>query len=514
MITLLAKVYSTAVFGIDAYIVEVEVDISNGLPIFDIVGLPDVAIKESKDRVRAALKNSGFEFPVKRIVINLAPADIKKEGPNFDLPIAIGILAATSQIRSTNLRHSVITGELSLDGSVKKVKGVLPMALATKEHGKKYMILPYDNSKEAQLVNDITILPAITLKQAALLVTGSISQSHLLPNHVPKPVKPEYHEDFFDVKGQENAKRGLEIAAAGGHNVLMSGPPGTGKTMLAKRLPTILPALSLDESLEITKIYSIAGLLPDNSHLITCRPFRSPHHTISRTGLVGGGKIPQPGEITLAHLGVLYLDEMPEFRGDILNLLRQPMEDGYITISRTASSITYPAKFMLVASKNPCPCGFFGDPVRECICTYHQIRNYHQRISGPVADRIDIFIEVPRMNKEDLMNAPNGEFSKNIQIRVEKGRDIQRMRFKGMGIFCNAHMGAKETEHFCTVKGETRKLLEAAVTHFGLSARAYTRILKVARTIADLDEKDEIQTNHIAEAIQHRFGDSIYNVIP
>lgn len=508
MIRLLAKVYSAAVFGVDAYLVEVEVDISNGLPIFDIVGLPDIAVREAKDRVRAAIKNSGYEFPIKRITINLAPADIKKEGPNFDLPIAIGILAATAQIPSTNLGTSVITGELSLDGTVRRVKGVLPMALSAKGNGKKNIILPLSNFREAQVVEGLTVLSAETLRQAAKLVTDSTPSNTTKVEHALNSAEPFYDEDFFDVKGQESAKRGLEISAAGGHNALMSGPPGTGKTMLAKRLPTILPTLTLEEALEITKIYSIAGLLPENSNLVNWRPFRSPHHTITRSGLVGGGKIPQPGEISLAHLGVLYLDEAPEFKSDTLNLLRQPMEDGCITISRAVGSVTYPARFMLLASKNPCPCGFLGDPIKECICSFSQIRHYHQRISGPIMDRIDLFIEVPRMNKEELMSAPSGELSEDIKRRVESARRIQLQRFAGLGIFCNAHMGARETERFCTVKGEARRLLQTAVTHFGLSARAYTRILKVARTIADLEGEYTIQSNHIAEAIQHRFGDS------
>lgn len=508
MIKLLAKVYSAAIFGVDAYMVEVEVDISNGLPIFDIVGLPDIAVREAKDRVRAAIRNSGYDFPIKRITINLAPADIKKEGPNFDLPIAIGILAATSQIPSINLETCVITGELSLDGTVRRVRGVLPMALSAKSNGKQRMILPLSNFQEAQVVKGLQVISAKTLRQAANLMSDSIPPDTTKAEQILDSAKPFYNEDFLDVKGQESAKRSLEIAAAGGHNAIMSGPPGTGKTMLAKRLPTILPTLSLEEALEITKIYSIAGLLPENSNLVNWRPFRSPHHTVSRSGLVGGGKIPQPGEISLAHLGVLYLDEAPEFRPDTLNLLRQPMEDGCITISRAIGSVTYPARFMLLASRNPCPCGFLGDAVKECICSFSQIRHYHQRISGPVMDRIDLFIEVPRMNKEELMSAPSGELSGDIQRRVESARRAQHQRFAGLGIFCNAHMGARETERFCTVKGEARRLLQSAVTHFELSARAYTRVLKVARTIADLEGENIIQSNHVAEAIQHRFGDS------
>jgi magnesium chelatase family protein len=502
----LAKVYSSAVLGIDAYSVEVEVDIAKGLPSFNTVGLPDVAVKESKDRVKAAIKNSDFKFPTKRITVNLAPADVKKEGSLFDLPIALGILAATGQIEETEFKKYVILGELSLDGGVRSVPGALPISLASQKEGREGIILPLDNRGEAAVVKGLNVYPVENLSQTVDFLTEKIEiEPFSLDLEGVFEKGREYKVDFTDVKGQEHAKRALEVAAAGGHNVIMIGPPGSGKTMLARRLPTILPDMTLEEALETTKIHSIAGLIPSQTALIATRPFRSPHHTASDIALIGGGRIPRPGEVSLSHHGVLFLDELPEFKRNVLEVLRQPLEDGVVTISRAVTSLSYPAKFMLACAMNPCPCGFFGDPVNECTCTPPKIQKYRSRISGPLLDRIDIHLEVPRVKYKELASQETGERSEVIRKRVNKARIIQQKRFQGRkGIFCNAHMEAKEIKEFCKITNESQELIKLAITQLGLSARAYDRILKVSRTIADLEGKPGIEPAHVSEAIGYR----------
>jgi len=502
---MLARVDSTAILGIDAYIVEVEVDVSRGMRLFTIVGLPDAAVQESKERVQAAIKNSGFEFPAQRLTINLAPADVRKEGPAFDLPIALGLLAATGQVKPDQLGRYLILGELSLDGSVRPVSGVLPAALRARAAGRERLLVPAENAREAAVVEGIEVCPVNSLYEAVQLLNGE-GESPIIVGEASclDLSAPDYEVDFSEVKGQEHVKRALEVAAAGGHNILASGPPGAGKTMLARRLPTILPPLTLEEALEVTKLYSISGLLSRETALVTTRPFRSPHHTISNAGLVGGGSIPRPGEISLAHHGVLFLDELPEFRRDVLEVLRQPLEDGVVTIARAASSLTYPARFTLVAAMNPCPCGYYGDSGRECSCSSGQIRRYLMRISGPLLDRIDIHIEVPRLRQEELVEAPLGEPSAAIRARVMRARARQQERFAGRGFFCNAHMRPKDLRAFCPVEEEARNLLRTAIAQLSLSGRAYDRILKLARTIADLEGQEEIQVPHVAEAIQYR----------
>ena len=503
---MLATVLSSAMLGIDAYIVKVEVDVAGGLPSFSTVGLPDSAIKESRDRVTAAIKNSGFYFPQTRITANLAPADIRKAGSAFDLPIAIGVMAATNQVVPTRLENAIVLGELALDGSVRGIQGALPIAIAAKENGIQDLILPAENAREAAIVEDVNVYSVASLAEAAAFLNSEkeISPEPHTRDTDTENAPPETLLDLLDVKGQEHVKRAVEVAAAGGHNLIMIGPPGSGKTMIAKRIPSILPRLSNEESLETTKIQSIVGILPSDTPLVVTRPYRSPHHTISDAGLIGGGNIPRPGEVSLAHNGVLFLDELPEFRRNVLEVMRQPLEDRQVTISRAAASLTYPANFMLVAAMNPCPCGFFSDPSRDCKCSQTQIQNYVSRISGPLLDRIDIQVEVPAVKYAELTDETTGEPSAIVQRRVEAARHAQQLRFTGTTLHANATMQPRQIREYCKVDAQAQELLRVAINQLGLSARAYDRILKVARTIADLDHNPNIEAVHVSEAIQYR----------
>jgi magnesium chelatase family protein len=493
--------------GVEAYTVEVESDIQQQLPAFVTVGLPDGAVRESKERVTAAIKNSDFMFPSKRVTINLAPADIRKEGSAFDLPIAVGILSATGQILRDRVDEFVMLGELSLDGTLRPIPGVLPMVMSFKNiNGIKGIILPKQNAKEAAMANTLNVFPVESLKEAVyFLEDESIIKPFNIDIKTVFSDAMKYHIDFSDVKGQESAKRALEVSAAGGHNIIMIGPPGSGKTMLARRMPTILPDMSVQEALETTKIHSVAGRLPVDSALIATRPFRSPHHSISYAGLIGGGAIPKPGEVSLAHHGVLFLDELPEFKKDILEMLRQPMEDHHVTISRALTTLTYPAGFMLISAMNPCPCGYFGDHNHECKCSGTEIQRYMSRISGPLLDRIDIHVTVPSVKFKELSSETSGEKSSIIRKRINNARQHQLERFKEEPtIFSNAHMESRDIRKYCKIDDKSQQLLSLAITKQGLSARAYDRILKVSRTIADLADSENIEMNHIAEAIHYR----------
>ncbi|NPA06288.1 MAG: YifB family Mg chelatase-like AAA ATPase [Chloroflexi bacterium] len=498
------RLLSCALFGLDGIPVEVEVDYGRGLPGITIVGLPDTAVQESRERVQAALRNSGFAFPRKRVVVNLAPAAVRKAGPVYDLPIALGILLLTGQLPEGALDDAVVVGELALDGRVRHVRGALLIAASARASGHTRVFVPADDATQAALIPEITVYGVPTLAALAAHLRGDAPLEPTPTVRIQDLPPPQAPVDFADIKGQEHAKRALEVAAAGGHNVLMVGPPGTGKTLLARALPGILPRMTVDEALDVTRVYSLADQLPPDQPLITQRPFRAPHHTISHAGLVGGGNWPHPGEISLAHRGVLFLDELPEFSPRVLEVLRQPLEDRVVTISRAQGSVTFPANFMLVAAMNPCPCGYYGDPVRACTCSPGAIARYRRRISGPLLDRIDIHIDVPRVDYEQLADQRRGEPSAAVQARVEAARERQRARFHGTRLTSNADMGPGDIRRFVPLTPDARALLQHAMSQLNLSARAYHRVLKVARTIADLEGADSVTAVHVAEALQYR----------